>query len=204
MRPGITLQIEAGREPAVRKHVICVTTHSAFAAGHENIVLVQHDALGMVGCGAAVCGRLTVTFLSQLQSRQLEQPTGCRKKPDFTNLFTQHRIFDAHRPVRHEPRIIETRAPGQREKIIPVKGAGQTLPVQHRVVFQIIRNAAIGIDVGKINLAAGLQKSPGLFEHGLLVRRQIDNAVRDDDVESTGFESSLLQDLDIAVDEFDV
>ena len=68
----------------------------------------------------------------------------------------------------------------------------------------MVRDAAVGEDVGEEELAAGLQDAEDLGEHPRLVRRQVDDAVRDHQVDGFVRDAGAGEVLDIALAEVDV
>ena len=76
--------------------------------------------------------------------------------------------------------------------------------MQHRVVAQLCRHAAVGIDVGEIHLAAFLEQPVRGGEHGVLVGDEVDHAIGDDDIEMAFGQAEFVEPLDIALDESDI
>ena len=58
-----------------------------------------------------------------------------------------------------------------------LKRAGEAFAIKHRVGGKICRDAPVGIDIGEVELAAGLQQAVCLAEDFRLVGAQIDDAV---------------------------
>ena len=64
--------------------------------------------------------------------------------------------------------------------------------------------APVGVDIGKIELAARLEQSVRGGEHGGFVIHQIEDAVRDDDIERIRREVQLVELGDVALEKLDV
>ena len=71
------------------------------------------------------------------------------------------------------------KAGGLRHRLIvtPVKRARQAFAIQDRVLDEVGRNPAVGIDIREIQLTARLQQPVRGAEHGRLVGAEIDHAV---------------------------
>ena len=67
-----------------------------------------------------------------------------------------------------------------------------------------LRQASIDVDVGKIELTAGLQQPLNAAQDSRLVGGEIQNAVADDDVKAAGLQIELLQTLDLSLKETNV
>ena len=76
--------------------------------------------------------------------------------------------------------------------------------MQHRVGGERLGNAAIGINVGEIELAAGLQQAMRGAQHGRLVGNEVDDAVRHDRVKAPFRQVERVKPLDITFDEANV
>jgi hypothetical protein len=73
--------------------------------------------------------------------------------------------------------------------------------VQHGIVHQRRGQAAIGVNVGEVELPARLQRAPDLIQHRRLVLAQVDHAVGDDHVDAARRDAGGGQILDPALHE---
>jgi hypothetical protein len=94
--------------------------------------------------------------------------------------------------------------PRQMLEVVPVQRAAQAFAIQHRVIAQRRRHAAVGVDIGEVELAARLEQAMHLAQHRVLVGRQVDHAVRHHDIEAGVLQAQLIQVLDVAEAEIDV
>ncbi len=150
---------------------------------------------------ALIDHRLPVVLAGRLQRINVEQPVGGRVEADVPQLRLDGRVLDGQPARLHQTRIAESAPLGQVEKVVPVQGPGQAFPVEHRVGGQRRRYPAVGVHVGEIELAAGLEQPFHIADYLGLVGAQVDHAVGHHDIEVAVLQIKLVQLFDIAFQE---
>ena len=204
MLAEIANKAEVRREAAVMQHAVGVAAHREDLAGFDVVVLVEDEAVGRIADAAVIDHRLTVVFAGRLQVVQLEQPIGGGVEAGIAQFGGQLGVGDGDRPVFHQTRVGKAVALGQVMEVVPVQRAAQAFAVEQLIFAQRGRQAAVGIDVGEVQLAAFLQQAIGLAQHAVLVRREVDHAVGDDHVEAGIAQAQGIEVFDIALAKLDI
>ena len=89
----------------------------------------------------------------------------------------------------------------QPPEVLVVERAAEALAEEHGIALEVGRNPAVREHVGKVELASRLQHPEDLAEDARLVGREVDHAVRDDQVDRGVADRQVL---DLAQPELDV
>ena len=182
------------------QHQPAVTANGKDASALYRVVIVEQEHLLLTLQAALVNHRLAIVLTLRFQSRQLEQAIGGRNEGNAFQLFGHFRIIDTQRAVCDKARIGKAGALGEHIEITPIKRAGQAFAMQHRIIEQMCRNAAIGINIGEVKLSARLEQTMGGAEHRLLVGHQIYDAIGYDHIKALWLQIERIKLLDIAFD----
>mmetsp|Transcript_19462 Transcript_19462/g.46040 ORF Transcript_19462/g.46040 Transcript_19462/m.46040 type:complete len:313 (+) Transcript_19462:300-1238(+) len=173
-------------------------------------MIVQAPPAGVEGDCPLVDDGLAVILARRLQLVQLEQ--SIRGRVELQVVMSRlvdgglHIVvLDGDWCILHEAGIGEAAALGQVLEIVPVQRTRQTFAPQNLVVAQGLRHAAVGVHVGEVQFASGLEEAAAALQHGLLVGAEVNDAVGHDDVDGiVGEGIDLIQLLDLAQMELDV
>src|SRR5690606_5641182 len=185
-------------EARVCQHAPGVTTHRRNLAGFKQVMAIQLEGMFMPGDRALVDHRLPVVLTDAFQFRQFEQSIGGAVETCLAKAHLDIRVLDRDRAALHQARVAKAAETCQVEKIVPVQRTGQAFAIQHRIGGQPCIDATIRIHVRKIQLAAGLEHTPDLTQYGLLVRTQVDHAIRHHHVKAVVGQVKTIESLDLA------
>ena len=89
-------------------------------------------------------------------------------------------------------------------EVFCICGTTQTFAVQHGIVAQFVGKTTARVNVGEVQLAAGLEHAVDLVHHQFFERGQIHDAVRHDEVDRLVLDADCLKVFDVAKAEFDI
>ena len=200
----IANEFEVLGEAGFVQHAVGVPANRKDASAFDEMMIVEGEGGFAMGNAAFVDDSLAVILASRFEPVDLEQAIGGGVEESGLEFFAQGLIGDGDRTVRHETRIGEAGLFRESKEVIPIKSAAEALPLCDGIMAQSCGQTAVSINVGEVELAAGLQEIMDLTENGFFVLHEIDHAVRNDDVEAGGFEIELVEGFDIALNEGDV
>ena len=146
----------AKRVSASMRHVLPQREH---LAALDQMMPVERERVSLPGNRPVVDHRLAVILAGRLKPIELEQAVGCREELRLTELRPHRLILDIDRPARHQPRIEEARPLRHRDKIVPIECAAKALAVEHGIGAHAIGQPPVAIDIGKIELPPGFNRS---------------------------------------------
>ena len=120
-------------------------------------------------------GRFDETVCGGLELRRREQ-------------FRKSCVMDRKRPVGDQTWVGETDGFRQFDEVSPIEGASKAFAVGAGILHRFMGNDAIGVNVREIHFAARLEKAVSRSKNRFFILAQINNAIRDDDVERLIFE----------------
>src|SRR3989338_1559716 len=197
-------ELEVPPEARVVQHAPGVAADRKNPPGFDVVMPVEDKAMRMIGDRAAIDHCLPVIFASGFQTIQFEQPIGGRVETQITHTWCQLRIGYLQRTAFDQPWAGKAMSLRQTDKVVPVQRSTQAFAVQHGIVAYSVRHPAVGIDIRKIEFATRLEQAMHFTQHRILIRREIDHAVRHDDIEAAAFQPEFIEFLDIALLEYDV
>ena len=145
------------------------------------MVIIKIKAMGLQVDGAVVSRRLSVIFAAILQHK-FEGPDGTCAEACQTKSGEKLGIVDLKRTGIAHPDVSAARLCHQAPEILPVKSAAKTLPAQDRIPGDVLGKTPVGKHIRKVELATRLKDTEDFGEDTPLVRRQVQNTVRDDKV----------------------
>mmetsp|Transcript_24824 Transcript_24824/g.52907 ORF Transcript_24824/g.52907 Transcript_24824/m.52907 type:complete len:409 (-) Transcript_24824:43-1269(-) len=199
MSAKIPDEIEVLLKPRLLQHVVSVPAHREDLPLLHVVVVVERPPALEPGDRPLVNHGLAVVLAVRLQQPVVELEQAVRRRvelevgvPQLVDPALHGLVLDGDGRVLHEPRVGEAAPPRQVLEVVPVQRAAEALPPEHLVVAQLFRDAAAGVHVREVQLPPRLEQPEAGFQHGLLVRAEVDDAVADDDVDGP-----VLQALDV-------
>ena len=183
----------------VRRHV-AADRHGAPL--DETHLLRQVEVALVLGDGAQVRRRLLVVLLAVLEVGALDRAHRVRGKADAAELGRNLEIADVHLFFLDVEEGVDAVGREHAAEVLDVHRTREALPSQDRVIVEALRHAPVAEDVGKVQLAAGLEHAEDFPEQLLFERGQVDDAVGHDHVDALVGNRAHV--LDVALDELDV
>ena len=171
----------------------------------EAMVVVEVEVVLGALDAAVVDGGLTV-FLADvlLDVGQLERTNRALGELDVADKRLDLVVVDRCRTRLDVAEVLPAAPAHQAAEVLDVHRSAQALADEQRAAADLFGYAAIGEDVGEVELSAVGEHAPDFVEDGLLVGGEVDNAVGDDDVDGAVLDAELVECLDVALLELDV
>mmetsp|Transcript_45287 Transcript_45287/g.142010 ORF Transcript_45287/g.142010 Transcript_45287/m.142010 type:complete len:277 (-) Transcript_45287:386-1216(-) len=190
------------RHPALAEHRRRVAADQEGLALLQRVVVVQVVVVREAGDRALVDGELAVVLALGLQhARQLEQPVGDAVEARAADDVLELRVVDDDLLLGEHARVVKAGLHGLAREVLDVHGTGDALAPEHLVGARLLREAAVGVDVAEVELAASGEHAVDLAEDARLVGGEVDDAVGDHQVEGLVLEPRLVEVLDVSLHE---
>src|SRR5262245_57780542 len=204
MGAEIADEIEMWGKARLRQHAPRVAADRKHLAALDQMMSVELESVGLLRHRPLVDHRLAIILAGRLQPVELEQPVGRREELRLAEFRPHRRVLDRDGTARNKPRVEEPGQLSQRQEIVPIERAAQALAIEQGIGPDMIGEPAVAIDIGEIELAAGLEQVEGAAQHRELVHREIYDAIRHDHVEACLRQAERVELLDIAFEKFHV
>ena len=183
MPAKVSNEFEMAGEAGIGQHLPAIAADRKDATGLDGVVRVEVKQPFRSRHGSAIADGLAIIFALRFERADLEKPIGRREKANAFKLGGNLAVVDCQGPRGDKSRIGKACLLRDPLEITPVKRTRQAFTVKDRVGEQRLGHPAIRIDIGKIQLAAGLEQSVRCAEHRALVSDQVDHAIGHDYVE---------------------
>src|SRR5215510_14602193 len=151
-------EIEMRGKARLGQHAPGVAADRKHLASLDQMMSIEFESVGLLRYRPLVDHRLAVILAGRLQSVELEQPVGRREELRLAELRPHRRVLDRDGTPRDKARVEETGLLGERQEVVPIECAAQALAIEQGIGPGVIGEPAVAIDIGEIELAAGLEQ----------------------------------------------
>ena len=166
------------------------------------VVVKVKVVLAPLDTAAVNCGLTVLLADVLLRIGQFERANRARAVLDVADERLDLGIVDSGRRRAHIAEVNPANTGHHAAEVLNVHRAAEALAQKDRVLVDFLRNAAVGEDIGEVQLATNLEDAPDFLEDLLFHGRQVNDAVGDDHVDRPVGNGGKV--LDVAFNELDV